>query len=270
MELPSIKSHLWDGTINIQIVYLRHKYLLAVPRVSYFPLHFPQIISYFVNHQPCLASLPIFLQYEEVPIKWNLPIGVLYDSLHLPTSINDSLWTLTLHYKDYPSTQIIPFTSISLDHSSAKSISGSVNYEKTLQDVITNQLKQSCFVLNGTAKPIMKLSEENSNNLWLAIKSRNLNLLETMNKLIVPRLPKRLPVKILLPGGDVYQAPGGLVTFGEALSKIHFDREKLSPYIHGVDASVLEKTSLEEVWRVFRGLDNFLYVVVTASERETE
>lgn len=258
MELSSIKSHLWNGTLNIEISYLEHKYLLTVPRVAYFPLYFPQLVAYFLPHEPLCATNAVFLQYDEVPIKWNVPIGVLYDSLHLPSYVNDSLWALTLHFNNYPSTQIIPFTTSHPDQS--------VNYEKTLHDVLTNQLKQSCFVLNGTAKPIMKLSEENSNNFWLAIKSQNLNLLEAMNRLVVPKAPKRIPVKVLVPGGDVYQAPGVNTTLKEALEKIPYDKEKLVPYIHGVDVSIVEERSLEEIWRVFRGLDNFLYVIVTAKE----
>ena len=53
---------------------------------------------------------------------------------------------------------------------------------KTMNRILMNQLKQSCFVLNGTAKPIMQLSEANTNQLWKSLISRNLGDFNVLNK----------------------------------------------------------------------------------------
>lgn len=89
-NLAEIKKKLWNGSINVKILLNIEdqiiEYLLTIPRNSYFPTVFPQLIRYFQNFITTieLSKVPIWLEFEEVPLKWNLPVGVLYDYLYLP------------------------------------------------------------------------------------------------------------------------------------------------------------------------------------------
>ncbi|RCK60910.1 Autophagy protein 5 [Candida viswanathii] len=263
-NVSEIKKKLWNGSINVKITLQvpaqQHtiEYLLFIHRNSYFPIVFPDIINYFQNFTSIdLAKIPVWLEYEQVPIKWNLPVGVLYDYLFLPASKQSDCWTLAMRYdQNYPVEHIIPFYE--------KLPDGEVDYLTTLHQVLTNQLKQSCFVVNGSAKPIMQLSEDNSKQLWQSIVSRNLTTFTSINKKIIKSVD-RIPVKIYVAGSPtVVQAPISKTQTLQEILELHIpNMMKLShPYIQGIDATPLLSESLQEIWKVFRHLDNILYITL--------
>lgn len=245
---------IWNGTLNVTIVLenTSTEYLLPIYRNSYFPLHFPAIVEYFARIQPEINNHPVWLEYKGTPLQWNLPVGVLYDLMMLP---QHDQWCLTLRYVlPYPGEAIIPFYTDPID------------YEKSVKELLVNQLKQSCYVVNGTAKPIMHLSEANSVILWNSIKSHNYHQFKTINSLIVPSKCIRIPVKIYTPGQpSVIQAPidaqyfGVPISFNDIIQK--YLPEGTIPYIHGIDTSSVATMDLQQVWQAFKHLDNFLYVI---------
>lgn len=265
-NLAEIKKKLWNGSINVKILLKFEdqtiEYLLIIPRNSYFPMVFPQIIRYFENFITSieLNKIPVWLEFEKVPLKWNLPVGVLYDYLYLPALLNGhdlGCWTISMKYEPvYPMEHIIPFDE--------KLPDGQIDYMKTMNRVLMNQLKQSCFVLNGTAKPIMQLSEDNSNKLWKSLISRNLGDFNVLNKKIIKTIDK-IPVKIYIPGSStVVQAP---ISKNQTLQEIlSLHTPTLSsitrPYIQGIDVTSLMNQLIREIWQLFKHLDNFLYITL--------
>lgn len=272
----SLNQSVWDGQINVRVVYGDLEFLLYIHRNSYFPLHYPEIANFFdsvVNHD--LHLCPIWLEHEDVPIKWNLPAGVLYDLLYLPANSDKRhQWTLRLGIDTpelpYPSRDIIPF-SIS---------DGSIDYFSMLSQVIVNQLKQSTFVMNGNAKAMMSLSEQDSKSLWKSISQHDYNGFHTIARKLHPRghLVQRVPVKVYVAGTPVMiQAPISpsteerATTLNDLLQKwvpsiFNSKLINATPIIHGVDALVLAEEPLLKIWSTFRHLDNFLYIVVTFSQ----
>ena len=286
-ELIEIKDKLWNGSINVRIlmgddnIEDPKEFLITVYRNSYFPIYFPSVITYFQKYNEKIKYVPVWLEYETVPIKWNLPIGVLYDVLHLSSIIQnreDSSWTLKLRFSDdYPTDQVIPFTYTDVDNS--------VNYNKLLEEVVVNQLKQSCFVINGNSKPIMNLSEKDSDELWNSIRTHNLKSFNQINKKIIPLQKKfqKLPVKIYIPGSSTiihapiypYRVSGEAVLLKDILEE-HFpdlmsnNNETLgSIYIHGINVEAIINKDIINVWELFRHLDNFLYIIVLFSTYST-
>ncbi|EGW34838.1 uncharacterized protein SPAPADRAFT_132827 [Spathaspora passalidarum NRRL Y-27907] len=277
-----IKRKLWNGCINIKVV-LPHdsediEYLINIPRNSYLPIHFQQLISYFQNYVSYeIYKQALWFEYEGVPIAWNLPVGVLYDYLYLPSVIQErggggldqNCWTIQLNLRGkYPAEYIIPFVYTNPDNT--------INYEQSLNEIIVNQLKQSCFVINGSAKPIMNLSESNSKLLWNSIVTRNLGQFTSLNKKIIPKQFQRIPVKIYIPGSTtVIQAPihayedDKPVTLSRVLQRelpnLFTNDVKLArTYIHGIDISSIMDMPLHDIWTIFRHLDNFLYIIIIA------
>ena len=113
-------------------------------------------------------------------MKWHYPLGLLYDlfsgaepldldppglpnpegsSSILPTSgagVATIPWKLVIHYSDFPDEQLIQ-----LDEEG-----------RTMRDTYINAVKEADFVRNGTARTVMSLSKDDSDNLWRAVQSR--------------------------------------------------------------------------------------------------
>lgn len=275
--LVDIKEKIWNGTVNLIVKFQVRKdvkeFLITAYRNSYFPVYYPVLIAYFLRFQKDLKFKPVWLEFEEVPLKWNISIGVLYDHLYLPSIIDakrEKPWTLSLKYGEpYPSQTIIPFHHLHLDFT--------IDYEKSLKQVLMNQLKQSCFVLNGNSKAVLKLSEEDTNKLFDSIKRHNLKDFEDINKKMasINRHIQRIPTKIYYSGTTIMtQAPVYAVDenndpttlrniLEQYLSSFMDDTgASFSVYCHGIDIEPLLDEHLVTTWELFRNLDNFLYIVV--------
>ncbi|EGV61613.1 autophagy protein 5 [Yamadazyma tenuis] len=254
-EVLKIRHKLWNGSINVRIEFddgspEPKEYLLTVPRVSYLPIHFKDMVLYFRNFGP--VQEPIWLEYNGIPLKWNLPVGVLYDYYHLP-KILDRRHQLPILELTVRSGSKWPGDLIPFDYK------GEIDYEKTMCDNFFNQLKQSSFVANGNSKLVMNLSKDNSTRLWQSIVSHDLNEYENLNKKILPKRVSKFPIKIYLPGTPIIQLPIALNDeFGHILDQFPgFDA-----YIHGIQVNNIRSLEIAELWRVFRHSDNFLYIVM--------
>lgn len=264
--MDSIKGALWAGSINTRVVYGLHEYLITLHRSSYLPLYYQRLAHYFsvVTLTPSIESLPIWVQYKSTPLKWNLPIGVLHDMLNLGEAEKLPIWTLTLVVPSadtpYP-LDLIPFPS---------PVQGElVNYTDAVFQVIMNQLKQSCYVLKGNSRVMLSMSEQDTRSLWKAIKDHDYDKYQSIMKTFSAiDAPRRIPIRAYhLPSCSLTQlsvtplnSSDSPTTLGEALQEIQSKPKEA--YIQGINGNVLLTVEVLEVWRLFRHLDNFLYILI--------
>lgn len=121
---------------------------------------------------PSISPSSAWFSFEDVPLKWHHPIGLLYDLFSgaapaLPpsdkygsggntqSSAASLPWRLIVHYSDFPSDQLVQ-----LDEEG-----------KALHDSFINSVKEADFLRNGTGKAIMKLSKDDSTALWEAVRN---------------------------------------------------------------------------------------------------
>jgi autophagy-related protein 5 len=159
--------------------------LIQYPRLSYLAFLLPRLHAFFLSSliEPGLSSHEAWLSFQGVPLKWHYPLGLLYDlfagaepagfdeqdDLGRPAAATESTaerasaipWRLTIHYTEFPFDQLI-----SLDAEG-----------KTMQDTFVNSVKEADFVRNGTARTVMSLSKDDSDDLWRAVRERMLNLI---------------------------------------------------------------------------------------------
>lgn len=135
---------------------------------------------------PDLPSHCGWFSFEEIPLKWHYPLGLLFDlfsgaapSLGSPTTTaatgieaggdggnnhnnnhtkEEGLlpWRLLLHFSEWPDEQLVRLDAEG----------------KVLHDAFINSVKEADFLRNGTAKGIMSLSKDDSTRLWHAVEER--------------------------------------------------------------------------------------------------
>lgn len=278
-SMDLIKDKVWNGAINVRIEFAEAHFLVLAYRLLYFPLYYPQIVLFFANITGVnLAASPVWLEYENVPLKWNLPVGVLYDLLYLPGNFDfREPWVLQLRHHSsatpYPSDQIIPFAAND----------GEILYEKATEQVVTHLLKLSCYVLNGNSRAMINLSESKSRALWDSIRSHDYGVFHTIIAQMNPKqinshpAPKfRVPIKVYLAGSStLIQLPVTVLEDNRpktlksvlltCLPNVFADQSLGKAFIHGIDVDVLFANSIFKVWQTFRHLDNFLYIIVVIS-----
>ncbi|KAL9590049.1 MAG: hypothetical protein Q9203_001153 [Teloschistes exilis] len=181
----TLQDAIWEGSIPLAIrlspsecrVYDQaDSYLIQYPRLSYLPFLLPRLRAFFASFliDPDVASHEGWFSYEELPLKWHYPIGLLYDLFSGAQPAHDGSsnrgdrspsaqqpstlpWRLTLHFGDWPADQLVQPDAEG----------------KVLHDAFINSVKEADFLRNGTAKGIMSLSKNDSTQLWTAVQEPN-------------------------------------------------------------------------------------------------
>ncbi|KAF2759275.1 autophagy protein 5 [Pseudovirgaria hyperparasitica] len=199
----SLLNQVWNGSIPLEIRLASEEcrtydqsdpYLIQCPRVSYWPFLLPRIHSFFATSliNPEVSFSDGWLSFEDVPLKWQYPMGLLYDlyagtepfrpdtsapaaatptpeesneaeqsgALPRPGSSSSSTqpWKLVLHFTDWPQEHLVQ-----LD-----------DQGKHMQDAYINAVKEADFLRNGSAKVVMSLSKQDSTTLYSAVQDHSL------------------------------------------------------------------------------------------------
>lgn len=117
-----------------------------------------------------LAALPItsgqpsprpWFDYRGLPLKWHLPLGVLYDLVSEP---GERPWTLTLHYQGYPDVLVAWHNHLSSQAS------------------FFNSLKEACYICRG--KPPNRVLSNAFNRMIVPM--QDTQLCHVVNHLLLP------------------------------------------------------------------------------------
>lgn len=137
---------------------------LLLPRISYLPLTTSKVHNHFICYAPALSDGMWFEYIDKTKkpnikhaLKWNYPIGVLYDLYH---NSDDPLWKLTVHFQSYPSDDILMKCE-------------NINIVK---QSFFNNLKESIFLSFNNISTISTLKKDDQNALWNGVKKAKYNL----------------------------------------------------------------------------------------------
>ena len=189
-QLAELQKKIWGGSLPLQIRLASSdcrtydesdSYLVQPSRLSYLAFLLPQLHAFFQPNliNPDVPSQDAWLSFEGVPLKWHYPLGLLYDLFSGAEPIDfdrhrrDDLvtsqatveaasgttplpWCLVIHFTDYPGDQLIQLDAEG----------------KALLDSYINTVKEADYIRNGTGRTVMSLSKEDSDNLWLAVRTR--------------------------------------------------------------------------------------------------
>lgn len=189
-SIASLQAKIWSGSLALEIRLAAsdcrtyddsETYLIQYPRLSYLAFILPKLHAFFASSliNPETKPTDAWLSFEEVPLKWHYPLGVLYDlfsgaePINLERQIeevgssqagvegkvadNGTIpWRLTIHFTDFPGEHLIPLDSEG----------------RMMLDSYINAVKEADFIRNGTARTVMMMSKEDSDKLWQAVQRR--------------------------------------------------------------------------------------------------
>ena len=189
---------------------------ILFPRLSYLPLLLPRLHAFFspsfIADPTTFSPFDGYFTYESVPLKWHLPLGLLYDIYALSSLDPDSTlpppvpFKVTLHFSQSP-----PAPPPSTDSPASPRPNATVNLisptPPVLHDSFINSVKEADFLRSGTAKPIMSLSAADSKALWTAVQSHDLATYSRIYASLLPSLGqfRNIPLRVFLPSGSNQQ-----------------------------------------------------------------
>ncbi|XP_068637030.1 autophagy protein 5-like isoform X2 [Aristolochia californica] len=128
-------------------------FLVMGPRLGYLPLLIPLLKPHFNSSLPPGVDT-IWFDYKGLPLKWYIPIGVLFDLL---CAEPERPWNLTVHFRGYPTETLTPCDG-----------------EDCLKWSFINSLKEAAYIINGNCKNIMNMSQSDQLELWKCVGKANM------------------------------------------------------------------------------------------------
>lgn len=219
------------------------RYHAIVPRQSYLPLEWA----------PAATALGISIAWcahKGVPLKWHLPIGVLFDSQADASALPWEVECFPRGAGPVPAV-LLPDTS-----------------EAAVRSVFVNALKESVALRLGTTSLLLDLGVADMDQLWSGIAERNYDLYRQ----VVVRLRheadmKGLPVRFVFRNEPVVGLPVSPdATLEEALRDV-FGADSAVGAGEGLVTAqgvpVPRGAPLRFLWKNLMHPDNFLYLVIT-------
>ncbi|XP_022759391.1 autophagy protein 5 isoform X5 [Durio zibethinus] len=151
------QKYVWDGAIPLQIHLHESQVttlpppppaLILAPRIGYLPLLASLLKPYFSSTLPPGVDT-IWFDYNGLPLKWYIPTGVLFDLL---CAEPERPWNLTVHFRGYPGTVLIPCEG-----------------EDSVKWSYINSLKEAAYIMNGNCKNVMNMSQSDQLELWHSV-----------------------------------------------------------------------------------------------------
>ncbi|KAH3668329.1 hypothetical protein OGAPHI_002083 [Ogataea philodendri] len=269
MTTSDIITRVWGGVLHVKFqldpVLATEEcpfYYATLYRNSFLHSSLADLVQFYKPHlkDPSLGETPNWwFEFEKVPLKWNLPIGLLYDLTTTDSQAEKQAWELTLRYHDYPVEYVIP-------------IEPNTNF---LKSYWINQLKEACFILNGSSKLVMNMSRTETDEFYQAAIHKESVQYETAFRRLLPSnisSLKNIPIKIYLPLSNKLIQPvianvGRKLTLGNLLQSLIPDLFPSSlmytvahPVSHGVVLPI--DSPVVDLYICMKSLDAFLHISI--------
>lgn len=240
-------------------------YFCMAPRTSYLPLVSSLAKEAFQEHAPDIGGSvsEIWFEYDNRALRWNLPIGVLYD--YYSTYFGATLpFKITMRFQGFPKANLLPCAT-----------------ERDVENAFFNSMKQALCLRFNTAQRLMEMAKDEQEALWDSVlygkrfeRIRSLvDEVEREQTATLSQLPLRVVSKmnnqlsVLQSSVVIYpHHQAMMITLGDAVNKVLLnngvavDEEQHDFKIHGI--SVPSDAPVVKVWEEMCYADLFLYVVV--------
>jgi len=170
----------------------------CLPRQALLPLAIDAARAHFEKFAPPIGG-EMWFEYADEPLRWQLPVGVLFD-LMVGEDDGEALpWEVTVHFQRFPQEAVLRATGTEAEA------------------VLLNALKESCWLRCGSAMPAMTLTPDKQSCLAAAIRDSDVGGFTEVRELIDAgcaaqleansRAVRHVPVRVLTSPTSWRQAP---------------------------------------------------------------
>ena len=194
---------------------------MMVSRLSYFPLLFDHLKSHFLGVAP--AALDEIWLEDRAPLKWHVPVGVLFDQ----RSTAAMPWDIVVHFTGFPESTLMRFSGI-----------------QEVKSCFMMALKEANYLKHGDGQLVMSLSRQDQDNLWLTIMQGE-NAFSTFwsaSEKLLTDSAKSCAIRIFRPGSEkfsqlpvpVIQEGGAKTTLMDTVRLHKLNEETMKAVVQGV------------------------------------
>ncbi|XP_041350590.1 autophagy protein 5-like [Gigantopelta aegis] len=165
-----ILREVWDGRVpvcftladeEVQTVETPDSFYLLVPRQSYFPLVTDKVVRYLSKWVKEEDQQEMWLEYENQPLKWHYPIGVLFDLYGADASLP---WNIKVHFQDFPEDELLHCSCL-----------------KAVESHFMSVLKES-DVLKHRGQVMNNMQKKDHKQLWMGLQNDKFEQFWSVNK----------------------------------------------------------------------------------------
>jgi len=228
-------------------------------RFSYLPVICSDVIAHLQSFVLQYTS-DVWYEYNSIPLKTNLPVGVLYDmSIHNNDNDDNKLpiWTITIHFQTFPR-DIIPCSTLS----------DSERY-------FSHSLKQALYLLHGSTSAYNSLTVELKKSFWDSVCSgSDYQTFQSISSdlLLISTTVNKLPIRFIKQGYPTRQISIEVlknedeILLSDVISQLNDNDIKSSDQykllVHGIDITCHLNVPIQELWRRFHHGDFFMYIII--------
>nr|CAG4645034.1 EOG090X0BB3 [Leptodora kindtii] len=235
-------------------------FYLMIPRMTYFPLIIDKVRRHFIRSLSSdKTDSEMWLEFEMKPLKWHLPVGLLYD-LHV---MDQSLpWQITIHFERFPENKLMKFPA-----------------KDCVESYLMSCLKEADAMKHRNH--IMSLMQERDHNqLWLGLLHDKFDQYWSVNRKLMEHTEegfRHIPFRLYVP--DLGSRPyiqflikpienDRKNTLHDLISRARTKNDIKDPFrivAHGVEIPL--DTPLQWMSEHLSYPDNFLHLCVTYYDR---
>jgi autophagy-related protein 5 len=237
-------------------------YVMA-PRLSYLPLVSRSARESFQEAAPDVGESGIWFEYDNKPLRWNIPVGVLFDYHGNNSNGKDDIpFKIIIRFQGFPKSNLIP-------------CAGELDAEK----VFFHSMKQALCLRYGSAKKLMDMPRPSQESLWEGVVFGKFEKYwQSCSNILVsegekqPQVPIRVIVRTPETANEIARSIQGAVPWTEDMTlqravetiltnnEKYLDVNKCRVVVQGVHPPL--DAPLTDVWLEMCSYDLFLYIVV--------